>query len=150
MRRSWCILLNCTSRFREWCVFHVDRVWTSTRGRESGPCGRMWTEEREGGEKPDFCGRHKWMAPYILRFPPIQFNFLHILQLPPIFEMFLCFYTKFSSPYQNVTFPSPKLTKPFVSPLNDKFSHKMGMKISASYPMGWTPLCLYKSRVIYA
>src|SRR6218665_3173559 len=34
-------------------------------------------------------------------------------------------------------FLPPKLTKPFVSPLSDKFSHKMGMmKISASFPHG--------------
>ena len=35
------------------CVFHVDGIRTST-------CGRMWTK---GGQKSDFCGRHKWMAP---------------------------------------------------------------------------------------
>src|SRR6218665_3578623 len=47
---------------RERCVFHVDRMWTSTRGRGSGSCGRMWTGG--GGVKnPIFCGRHKWMAP---------------------------------------------------------------------------------------
>jgi len=28
---------------REWRVFHVDRVWMSTRGRGSSPCGRIWT-----------------------------------------------------------------------------------------------------------
>src|SRR6218665_653063 len=32
---------------RERCVFHVDRVWTSTRGSSS--CG-----QGEGGQKPDF------------------------------------------------------------------------------------------------
>src|SRR6218665_2064650 len=37
---------------REWCVFHVDRTWTSTRGGGSGPCGRMSTGE--GGRKPNF------------------------------------------------------------------------------------------------
>src|SRR6218665_1752824 len=37
-------------------------MWTSTRGRGSGSCGRMWTWG--GGVKnPIFCGRHKWMAP---------------------------------------------------------------------------------------
>src|SRR6218665_3749219 len=37
-------------------------MWTSTRGRGSGSCGRMWTGG--GGVKnPIFCGRHKWMAP---------------------------------------------------------------------------------------
>src|SRR6218665_714915 len=47
---------------RERCVFHVDRVWTSTRGEGVWP---MWThvDRGSGGRKPDFCGRHKWMAP---------------------------------------------------------------------------------------
>jgi len=38
---------------REWCVFHVDNMWTSTRGLVS--CGH-------GGSKTRFsCGHHKWM-----------------------------------------------------------------------------------------
>ena len=86
-------------------------------GRPQGGGGQAHVDacgQRE--KKPDFfLERHKWMAPYTLRFPPFLFNFPLILQVPPIFQMFLCSYTKFSSPYQNVTFPSPKLTKPLVS-----------------------------------
>jgi len=28
----------------------------------------MWAlvDRGEGGQKPDFCGRHKWMTPYLL------------------------------------------------------------------------------------
>src|SRR6218665_1390428 len=48
---------------RERCLFHVDRMWTSTKGRGSGSCGRMWTEGR-GVKTPIFCGL-KWMAPYL-------------------------------------------------------------------------------------
>ena len=45
---------------RELCVFHVDRVWTSTR-RGVRP---TWTHVDRGGVKNlIFCGRHKWMAP---------------------------------------------------------------------------------------
>jgi len=47
---------HCTSRFkraRERCVFHIDRMWTSTRGlggqAHVDTCG-----QREGGQKPDF------------------------------------------------------------------------------------------------
>src|SRR6218665_172428 len=44
---------------RERCVFHVDSVWTSTRGVRP-----MWTG---GGIKNViFFGRHKWMAPYYI------------------------------------------------------------------------------------
>src|SRR6218665_4028087 len=45
---------------RERCVFHVDRVWTSTMGEGVRP---MWTEGR-GVKNMIFFGRHKWMAPY--------------------------------------------------------------------------------------
>src|SRR6218665_106094 len=38
---------------RDRCVFHVYGVWTSTRGRGSGSCGRMWTRRRRG-QTPDF------------------------------------------------------------------------------------------------
>src|SRR6218665_1359317 len=39
--------------------------------------------QRGGGHKPDsFCGRHKWMAPYTLRFPPVPVQFPPILQVP--------------------------------------------------------------------
>ena len=39
---------HCTSRLREQCVFHVGRMWTTTRGEgESGSCGCMWTGEGE-------------------------------------------------------------------------------------------------------
>src|SRR6218665_1972409 len=91
------------------------------QGMEGGP---MWTHVNrgEGVKNLIFCGRHKWMVPYALRFPPVPVQFLPILQVPPIFRCsYICSYTKFSFPYQNVTFPSPKLTKPFVSPLNEKF-----------------------------
>ena len=46
---------HCTSRFKsdvQFHVFHVDRMWTSTRGGGSGSCGRMWTE---GGQKLVFA-----------------------------------------------------------------------------------------------
>src|SRR6218665_386057 len=57
------------------------------KGEGFGPCGRMWTEG--GGQKLDFCVRHKWMAPYTLRFPPFLFIFSPVLQVPHIFQMFL-------------------------------------------------------------
>src|SRR6218665_192001 len=88
-----------------------------------------------------FCGRH--ISPIPVQFPPNSSS-------SPYLQMFLCSYTKFSSPYQNVTFPSPKLTKSFVFPLNENFPHKMGlMKISASFPPWDGPPGLYKPRVIY-
>ena len=69
----------------------------------------MWThvDRGEEGQKSDFCGRHKWMTLYALRLPPVPVQCPPILQVPPYFQMFLCSYTKFSSTYQNVTFPSP-------------------------------------------
>jgi len=48
---------------RECCVFHVDRMWTSTWGvgglAHVDACG-----QGEGVKNPTFCGYHKWMAPY--------------------------------------------------------------------------------------
>jgi len=46
---------------RERCIFHVDRMWTSTKGEGFGSCGRMWTGDRV--KNPISCGHHKWMAP---------------------------------------------------------------------------------------
>jgi len=45
---------------REWCVFHVDGMWTSTR-EEGGciSCGHMWTER--GQKHWYFCGHHKFI-----------------------------------------------------------------------------------------
>src|SRR6218665_62052 len=85
--------------------------------------GPMWmhVDKRGGGQKPDFLWTSYMDGPLCPPIPPFLFNFTPILQDPPCFQMFLCSYIKFSSPYQNVTFPSPKLTKSFVSPLNDKF-----------------------------
>src|SRR6218665_1877481 len=78
-------------------------------------------EQGEEVKNPDFCvdviNRWHFIPSH---FPLFLFNFPHILQVPPIIQMVLCSYTKFSSPCQNVTFPSPILTKPFVSPLNGK------------------------------
>ena len=70
----------------------------------------------------------------------------------PYFQMFLCSYTlNFLPPTEMLHFLPPKLTKPFVYPLNDKFPHKMRMmKISASFPPWDGHPGLYKSRVIYA
>src|SRR6218665_1866144 len=49
---------------RERCVFHVDRVWTSTRGR--GPAHVDACGQGRGIKNLIFCGRHKWMAPCLL------------------------------------------------------------------------------------
>jgi len=48
---------------RERCVFHLDRIWTSTRGG----VWLMWTHVDKGEEVKIrfFCGRHKWMAPSV-------------------------------------------------------------------------------------
>src|SRR6218665_2610882 len=43
-------------------------------GGGSGSCGRMWTGE--GGQKSDFCGRHKWTAPYFM----LKSGFMQITQ----------------------------------------------------------------------
>src|SRR6218665_576619 len=52
---------HCTSRFkRPVCISCRPRV-EDHKGRGSGRCGRTWTEG--GGQKPDICGRHKWMDP---------------------------------------------------------------------------------------
>ena len=69
-----------------------------------GLCG-----QRGGGSKTwFFCGHHKWMALYALRFAPVPVEFPPILQVPQLFsDVPICSYTKFSSPYQNVTFASP-------------------------------------------
>jgi len=51
-----------TSRFkRAMCISCWPHVDVHKRGRGSGSCGRMWTGE--GGQKSDFFGCHKWMAP---------------------------------------------------------------------------------------
>src|SRR6218665_2023814 len=60
--------------------------------------------------------------PFLFNFPPI------LLNSPYIFKLFICSYTKVSSTYQNVIFPPPKSTKPFVSLLKLQISTKMGMK----------------------
>jgi len=49
---------HCTSVSREWCTFHVDCMWMSTRG-----VGLIWMHVDMGWSKTWFsCGRHKWMA----------------------------------------------------------------------------------------
>jgi len=65
--------------------------------------------------------------PIIPSYFPFLFNFPPVLQVPPIFQMFLHSYFL---PLNFFTFPSPKLAK-----TNAKFPPKMGMmKISASFP----------------
>jgi len=46
----------------ERCVFHVDRMLTSTRG--GGPAFVDACGQREAVNNPIFCGRHKWMVAY--------------------------------------------------------------------------------------
>src|SRR6218665_3929980 len=44
------------------CVYYMSiELWTSTRGR--GPAHVDACGQGDGGQKPHFCGRHKWMAP---------------------------------------------------------------------------------------
>jgi len=54
----------------EWNAAHVDA------------CG----QGGEGCQKPDFFGRHKWMAPYILRFPPVPVQFSPYSSSSPYFS----------------------------------------------------------------
>ena len=66
---------------RERCVFHVDRMWTPTRGKG---VRLMWTQ---GGQKFDFCGHHKWMAPYIPGRIELYLSWAH-MQLGVVFRFF--------------------------------------------------------------
>jgi len=58
IRGSWIIVL---ANSRERCVFHVDSVWTSTRGR--GPAHVDACGQGEGVKTLIFCGRHKLKTP---------------------------------------------------------------------------------------
>ena len=85
----------------------------------STACGRP---QGGGGHKPDsFCGRHKWMALIPSDFPPFLFNFPPILQVHPIFRGSHVLTLNFLPPTKMLHFLPPKLTKLFVSSLNDKF-----------------------------
>ena len=88
-------------------------------GRSQGGGGPAHVDacgQREGGHKPDsFCERHKWMAPYILRFPPAPVQFPPILQVPPIFRCSYVLTLNFLPPTKMLHF------LPINFPLNDKF-----------------------------
>ena len=107
-------LLNCTSRFKR-------VVCISCRPRLDVHKGegvrRMWTHVERGVKNLIFC---KWMAPYILRFPPFLFNFPHSLQVPLFLRCSYVLTLNFLPPTKMLHFLPPKLTKPFISPLNDK------------------------------
>src|SRR6218665_2606902 len=92
-------------------------------GRPQGGGGPAHVDacgQRRDGHKPDsFCGRHKWMAPYTLRFAPVPVQCPPILQVSPIFRCSYVLTLNFLPPTKILRFLPPKL--PFVSPLNDKF-----------------------------
>src|SRR6218665_1219008 len=83
----------------------------------------MWThvDRGEGVKNLIFCGRHKWMAHYALRFPPFLFNFPLFFKFSPIFRCSYVLTLNFLLPTKKLHFRPPKLTKSFVSPLSDKF-----------------------------
>src|SRR6218665_657036 len=136
---------HCTSRFkRAVCVSCRPRVDV----HKGGPAYVDACGQREGGHKPDsFYGRRKWMAPYTLRFPPVLVQFPPYSASSPHFQMFFCSYTKFSPPTKMLHFLPLKLTKPFVSPLNDKFPPSNGNDEDFCFiPPIWDgPPGLYKS-----
>src|SRR6218665_1361257 len=69
-----------------------------------------------------FPNMPSYFHPFLFHFPPI------LLNSPYIFKMFLCSYTKLSSPTKMLYFLPPKSKKPFVSPVKLQISTKMGMK----------------------
>src|SRR6218665_3645705 len=112
------------------CAMDVHKGWRGPAHVDA--CG-----QRGGGQKPDYFVDVINGWPFMPSdFPPFLFNF------PPIYSssspIFRCSYVltlNFLLPTKMLHFLPPKLTKSFVSPLNDKFHHKMGMmKIYASSP----------------
>src|SRR6218665_1304934 len=61
------------------------------------------------------------LIPYTLRFPPAPVQFPPILQVPFIFRCSYVLTLNFLLPTKMLHILPPNMTKPFVSPLNDKF-----------------------------
>jgi hypothetical protein len=69
-------MLTCFTELMSWIDFSqlimqrsiscwVTRVWTFSGDCGSCYCWRLWTGRGEGWKSRQFCGRHKWMTPYM-------------------------------------------------------------------------------------